>query len=264
MIHSYDLSTVTGPTLQFLELEAMVAWPRNDDARERFLCTVSGTQAELAAHNLKNAPDEPTARLAEEWAAAWEGMFQRAGGRLTLLTMAQGATAIGEEFRRAYHKAWLAGHVLGMALRIAQDPRAKSRASINLAKKIVHSDLRRALPSVGSMPGSHAPVAEAWSSHRCVAPWSLAFQHNRVPRGGVGGVPRTTPVPKFVIRQEVAIIQRCAGALAELAATVIPHGRRKPILPRSELLPAPFGASRPGDVTFHPLSAEILALITRP
>jgi hypothetical protein len=263
MIHSYDLSTATGPTLQFLELEAMVAWPRDDDARERFLCTVSGMHAEIAANALRDATDEATARSAEQWVGAWGDMFDRVGGRLTLL-MAPSAAAIAEEFHRASHKAWLAGHVLGTALRLASDPRTEDRASINLAKRIVHSDLRGTFPSVGSLPGSHAPVAEAWSSHRCVAPWSLALMHTRASGQAADGGRWRNRVPEFVTAEEVAGIERGAGALGELAATVVPHSRREPILPRSELLPAPFGASRPGDVTFHPLSDEILDLITKP
>jgi hypothetical protein len=88
--------------------------------------------------------------------------------------------------------------------------------------------------------------------------------HARASGQAADGGRRRNRVPEFVTAAEVAGIKRGAAALAELAATVIPHSRREPILPRSELLPAPFGASRPGDVTFHPLSADILALITKP
>jgi hypothetical protein len=237
----------------------MAAWPRDTEAQERFLCVVSALQAEVRRDFLGAAEDDAAADEGREWLEAWEGMFQRSGGRRTLLG-APPAVATLDEFSRASHKAWLAGRVLGAALQLANDPRTRAMASINLAKEIVYRDLPDKTPTVRPMPRSHKPVDDAWGSHRCVAPWVSAILFTRSSIYAGGGR-RGNQLPADVTSDEVVRLARAAAAIEELAAEVIPRGRKEPLLPRSELLPVRFGISRPRkeDVGFLPLPDEVVA-----
>jgi hypothetical protein len=263
-MHHYDLSTATDPVLFFLELEALVAWPRDTEAQQRFLCAASGYQAEFVGDRLRVATDEAdeaAAKEAQQWLAGWEGMFQRSGGRRRLLHT-PALEAVQGEFLRASHRAYLAGRVLIVALHLASDTRTRSMTSINLAKEIVHRDLPDRIPTVRPMPRSHRPVDDAWGSHRCVAPWISAILQTRTSIYSAGGE-RGNQLPADVTKDEVVQVARSAAALEELAAEFVPHSRQEPLLPRSELLPVRFGVNRPckEDVSFPPLSDEILALV---
>jgi hypothetical protein len=260
-VHPYILSTAPGPPLLFLELEAMIAWPRDKEAQQRFLCTISGARAEDTRALLEVVHDEAAAESGRQWLEAWEGMFQRAGGRRTLLQAPSFEAACGA-FLRASRDAWLAGHVLGIALQLANDPRTRALASINAAKEIVHRDLPARIPTVYPMPRSHRPVDDAWSSHRCVAPWASAISviraslYNEDPDGLRGN-----QILVDVTAGEVLRVGRTAAALEQLAAETFPRGRKEPLLPRSELLPLPLRINkfRKEDVLFHPLPDDVVA-----
>jgi hypothetical protein len=263
MMHPYDLSTPSGPVLFFLQLEALVAWPRDTETQSQFLCAFSADQGEFASYRLRCAADEEAEEEAQHWLDAWENMFTRSGGRRRL-TRTPPLEAFQEEFLRASHKAYLAGRVLGAALQLACDPRTKGMASINAAKEIVYLDLPDRLPTARPMPRSHKPVDDAWNSHKCVAPWVSAILSTRTSIYNAGGQ-RGNDLPAEVTRQEMVQVAQGAAAVEALAAEFVPLGRREPLLPRSELLPMGFGVSRPckDDVLFHPLPDEILASIKK-
>ena len=145
-MHPYDLSTVTGPTSRLLELEAMVAWPRDTEARE-LAKAVSAEQAEIVKANPEVENDETMA-----WLGGHSPEAQRACSANRRAAYAA-ATPPGLGARRVPPRdaqSLVTGHVPGIALRLASDLRTKDReVSINLAKRIVHSDLRGKLPSVG-------------------------------------------------------------------------------------------------------------------
>ena len=77
----YDMATDSGPVLFFLELEALVGWPRDPDTRPQFLCAESAVQAERQLEQLEAAHDEAEAASGQHWLDAWEGMYQQSGGR---------------------------------------------------------------------------------------------------------------------------------------------------------------------------------------
>jgi hypothetical protein len=262
----YNLSAPPGPVLFFLELEALVAWPRDPEAQKRFLCAISGEQAEFTGDRFRVATaeaDEAAAGEAQQWHAAWEGMFQRSGGRRRLVHTPT-LEAVQDEFLRASHKAYLAGRVLDVALQLASDPCTRAMASINMAKEIVHRDLPDLIPTVRPMPRSHKPVDDAWSSHRCVVPWASAILSTRTSIYNAGGQ-RGNELPADVTEQEVMQLARAAAAVEAHAAEFVPHGRKEPLLPRSELLPVRFGINRPckDDVEFNPLPDRILASLKK-
>ena len=142
----YDMTTDSGPVLFFVELEALVGWPRDPDTRSQFLCALSATQAELQLERLDAARDEAEAASGQHWLDAWEGMYQRSGGRRTLVLSPPIDTVV-EKFERDIESAAIAGRVLNTALQLAADPRTRDRASINLAKEIVHRDLPEKIPT---------------------------------------------------------------------------------------------------------------------
>src|SRR3954468_4229965 len=85
VIFPYDMATDYGPVLFFMEVEALIAWPRDPDTRSRFLCVIAAGQAELQLVRLEAARDEAEAVLGQHWLGAWEGVYQRSGGRRTLV-----------------------------------------------------------------------------------------------------------------------------------------------------------------------------------
>src|SRR3954453_11744480 len=44
----YDMTTDSDPVLFFVEVEALIGWPRDPDTRSRFLCVTAGAQAQLS------------------------------------------------------------------------------------------------------------------------------------------------------------------------------------------------------------------------
>jgi hypothetical protein len=264
MMHPYDLSDAAAPVLFFLELEALVAWPRDPEAQKRFLCAFSADQAEFTGCRFRAATlaaDAAAAEEAQQWLEAWEGMFQRSGGRFRLARTPT-LEVMRDEFLHASHNAYLAGRVLTVALHLASDARTRKMASINLAKEIVYRDLPNRIATVRPMPRSPRPVDQAWGSHRCVAPWVSAILQTRTSIYSAGGE-RGNHLPADVTKEEVVQVARSAAALEALAADFVPFSRQEPLLPRSELLPVRFGVNRPckEDVSFPPLSDEILGLV---
>jgi hypothetical protein len=259
----YDMTTDSGPVLFFVEVEALIGWPRDPDTRSRFLCVVAAAQAERQLARLEAARDEAEAASGQHWLGAWEGMYQRSGGRRTLVATPPLETML-ESFHRVHHQALIAGRVLYTALQLAADPRTRDQASINLAKDMVHRDLPERIPTVRPLPRSHKPVDEAWRHYRCVAPLAAAVV---VTRASIfaRNEERGNQFPADVTAEEMLKLARAEAALKQLAAETVPRSRTAPILPPDDLLPLRFGVNGPDKdaVTFGPLSDDILSAVRK-
>ena len=81
----------------------MVAWPRDTEARERFLCVVSAEQAEIMNPNLEVENDETMARLGGQWARGLGGACSSGPAEKPLL-LTLPLASVRDEFHRAMHK----------------------------------------------------------------------------------------------------------------------------------------------------------------
>jgi hypothetical protein len=270
VIFPYDMATDCGPVLFFMEIEALIAWPRDLDTRSRFLCVMAAGQAELQLARLEAARDEADAILGQHWLDAWDGMYQRSGGRRTLVAAPPIATMV-EKFAGARDQATLAGRVLCTALQLAADPRTRDQASINLAKEIVYKDLPDRLPTARRMNRSPRPVDEAWARYRCVSPLAAAVTFTRDRIFG-GGEERGNQFPADVTAEEMIHLGIAEATLKQLGAGMVPRGRTEPILPPDDLLPLRLMINEPDKnaatfrpdknaVTFRPLPDGILSAV---
>jgi hypothetical protein len=251
----------TAPVVAFLELEALVAWPRDAAARRRFLCAAAARLAQIDRDRMAAAPAGAEGELAL-WVEAWEALYQRHGGRSTLLD-APPFAAVLDEFLRATHAAWIAGRVLGFAVRLSRDPRTRAKASVNLAKEITRRHLPGRVATARPLPRSPRPVDDAWKTHRCVAPYAcvIAGLPAKAARRAPDGAP-AHPLPIDISAAELLSALQTMAAVQRLAAGITPVSRREPILPAGEVLPLPLPfAVEPApedEIEILPLPADYL------
>lgn len=239
----------------------MVAWPEDETRQSHFLCAAGARLAHLEQEMLSVAASDEARAVHAEMAAAWEELYQKQGSRQTLIE-AQGLATLVRDFELARHDAALAGRVLGLALRLANDPRVGAAASLNKAMAIVFGHVAQRVPTVLPLPKSKRPVADAWRTHRCVAPYACAIEghRSRDARRGPQGE-RQDPIPTRITETGLVDVLRLAERLKLMAAAFVPHSRSGPLIAREDMLdlvrqiePLP-----EGEVELLPLPADYLA-----
>ena len=244
------------PVVEFLKLEAAVAWPHDEVKRAQFLCAVAARLADLEQGRVRAATSEDTRHQLARRVAAWEELYQQQGGRRTLID-APGLDTLLTAFERARHDAAIAGRVLGFTIRMAKDPRVGTRASIKKAKMVVHRHLPDHVRTVLPLSRSLRPVSDAWSSHQSVAPYACAIEGHRARdarKGPNGG--RQDPIPTQISEDQFTDVMRTAERLRIMAAQIVPHGRTEPIIPPGNMLELVF--------KFEPLPEEEIELLPLP
>ena len=243
-----------------MEYQSAVAWPRDVEARQRFLCVAAAMMAGVEDAKVAAATDDEAVREGERWREVWEDLYQECGGRRMLL-MSPSADTVVEEFQRGMKRGLLAGRVLNFAILLAKH--APAEASINKAKEIVYHHIEPDLAALFGLPRSHRPVDEAWSSHRCVAHLGAAILNTRglMALGELpGGQDKPSVLTLCPDPAELTSLLRTAATAQRLGAAIVPHSRDEPILPMQDLMHLP-GTIEPygeDEVEFPPLPARIV------
>jgi hypothetical protein len=243
-----------------LGLQAIVAWPQDADARRAFVCSQAAVFAEGEAHLLRQESDPESKTRAEAWLAAWEQVYEREGGRRTLIR-----SPSYDEMIRAHTKqlarAYLAGMVLSFTVRLAeQHGDLPGGASIRKAKAaILGIDERHA--RAWELPRSQRPIDEAWASHQCVAHIAAAMStidaEALLAEEKPGHRPRAPHDVKSLTR-----LLRLARTYQERALRIAPHGRQgEPIVTLQGLIAVSDAFPPLTDGEFAPLPDELLTAL---
>jgi hypothetical protein len=243
-----------------LGLQAIVAWPRDADARRAFVCQQAATFAEGEAWLLRKESDPEAKVRAETWLAAWEQVYEREGGRRTLILSPSYREMIQAHTQQMSRASW-AGLVLSFTIRIAeQHGDLAGGASIRKGKEAIlriDASTAKAL----QLPRSKRPIEEAWASHQCVAHIAAAMNNVDAEAQLTAGQPSQRPLAAHAAKNLTRLL-RLARTYQERALRIVPHGRQgEPIVTLQEVIAVSDTFPPLADGEFAPLPAELVAAL---